>query len=156
GMKELFGRLEPIRPEYRDRDARLGVMDRQGLEKAFFFPTLGVGMEEVLKHDPDACHAAFRAFNRWLEDDWGVAYRERIYALPYITLIDVGQAVAELESLFARGARAIVMRAAPVACSDRSCSPADPRFDPFWARVNEAGILVTGHGGDSGQNSGWE
>ena len=156
GMKELFGRLEPISPAYRDRDARLGVMDAQGLEKAFFFPTLGVGIEEVLKHDPDACHAAFRAFNRWLEDDWGFAYQERVFATPYIALLDVEQAVDELEYLLARGVRAIVMRAASVACADRSCSPADPRFDPFWARVNEAGILVTGHGGDSGQNSVWE
>jgi predicted TIM-barrel fold metal-dependent hydrolase len=150
GMKELFGALEPINPAYRERDERLKVMDTQGLERAWFFPTLGVGMEEALKADPDACHAAFRAFNRWLEEDWGFAYRERIYALPYITLLDVKQAVAELEYLLARGTRGVVMRAAPVACADRSRSPADPHFDPFWARVNEAGIVVTGHGGDSG------
>ena len=31
-MKSLFGELEPIRPEYRDRDARLAVMDTQGME----------------------------------------------------------------------------------------------------------------------------
>ena len=153
GMRELFGALEPINPAYRKRDARLEVMDTQGLERAFFFPTLGVGMEEVLKHDPDACHAAFRAFNRWLEEDWGFAYKERIYATPYITLLDVDQAVAELDSLLKRGVRVLVMRAAPVACADRSCSPADRRFDPFWARVNEAGITVTGHGGDSGYGS---
>ncbi|MGH3400892.1 MAG: hypothetical protein ACRDPO_40035, partial [Streptosporangiaceae bacterium] len=33
---ELFGELEPIRPEYRDRDARLAVMDRQGMAGAIF------------------------------------------------------------------------------------------------------------------------
>src|SRR6187551_1083284 len=45
GVKELFGELDPIaaRPEYRNRDVRLEVMDEQGLEAAFFFPTLGVG-----------------------------------------------------------------------------------------------------------------
>jgi len=149
-MKELFGALDPIPPAYRDRDARLAVMDRQGLERAWFFPTLGVGMEEALKHDPPACHAAFRAFNRWLEEDWGFAYRERIFALPYIVLIDVDQAVAELERLLRRGARAIVMRAAPVSDGANSWSPADPRFDPFWTRVNEAGITVAAHGGDAG------
>ena len=41
--------------------------------------------------------AAFAAFNRWLEDDWGFAYQERIFAAPDITLIDVDAAVAELE-----------------------------------------------------------
>jgi hypothetical protein len=45
---------EPIRPEYRDRDARLAVMDRFGLERVWMFPTLGMLYEELLKHDPEA------------------------------------------------------------------------------------------------------
>ncbi len=53
-------------------------------------------MEEALAHDPAALVAAFGAFNRWLEDDWGYAYRERIFAAPMITLVDVDAAVAEL------------------------------------------------------------
>jgi hypothetical protein len=28
-------------------------------------------------------------------------------------------------------------------------SPADPAFDPFWARVAEAGLTVLYHGGES-------
>jgi predicted TIM-barrel fold metal-dependent hydrolase len=31
--------------------------------------------------------------------------------------------------------------------------PADTSFDPFWARVNEAGITVVVHAGDSGYSS---
>jgi predicted TIM-barrel fold metal-dependent hydrolase len=31
-------------------------------------------------------------------------------------------------------------------------SPADPHFDPFWARVNEARVLVGLHIGESGYN----
>ena len=46
--------------------------------------------------------------------------------------------------------RCIVMRAAPVVTPGGSASPADARFDPFWARVNEAGITVAYHSGDSG------
>src|SRR5918994_1797746 len=39
-MRDSFGELEPItdRPEYRDRDARVAVMDRQGLESVFVLP----------------------------------------------------------------------------------------------------------------------
>ena len=48
-MREAFGVLEPIRPEYRDRDARLRAMDEQGLAGALLFPTLGVGIEDALK-----------------------------------------------------------------------------------------------------------
>jgi predicted TIM-barrel fold metal-dependent hydrolase len=151
-VREIFGRLDPIHPSYRDRDARLKVMDRQGMERCFLFPTLGVGMEEALAHDPEACHAAFRAFNRWLEDDWGYHYRDRLYAAPYLTLALPDQAVAELERLLALDVRVICMRAGPVACPDRPRSPADPCFDGFWARVNEAGMTVACHGGDSGYN----
>jgi predicted TIM-barrel fold metal-dependent hydrolase len=31
-----------------------------------------------------------------------------------------------------------------------SRSPADPTYDPFWARLNEAGVLVAYHSGESG------
>ena len=149
-IREAFGALEPIHPGYRDRDARLAIMDAQGMEGAFFFPTLGVGMEEALVDDPEAVVAAFRAFNRWLDEDWGFAYRERIFATPYLTLVDLDAAVAELEWALSRDVRAIVMRSAPVRVPGRSRSPADPCFDPFWARVAEAGITVAFHGGDAG------
>jgi predicted TIM-barrel fold metal-dependent hydrolase len=149
-IREIFGELEPINPAYRQRDARLALMDAQGLEACFLFPTLGVGMEESLVHDPQALVAAFRAFNRWMDEDWGFAYRERLFAAPYITLVDVEAAVAELEWALSRDVRAVVMRAAPVMTPAGGCSPADRRFDPFWARVNEAGITVAYHSGDSG------
>ena len=86
----LFGELDAMsdRPEYRDRDARLALMDAQGLAGGIFLPTLGVGMEQALIDDPPALLAAFRAFNHWLDDDWGFAYRERIYAAPVLTFVD--------------------------------------------------------------------
>jgi len=149
-IREIFGDLEPINPAYRDRDARLALMDTQGLEATFLFPTLGVGMEESLKHDPEAAVAAFSAFNRWMEEDWGFSYQDRLFAAPYITLVDVDAAVAELEWALAHDARVVVMRAAPVELPTISYSPADERFDPFWARANEAGITVAYHSGDSG------
>jgi len=38
-----------------------------------------------------------QAFNRWLDEDWGFHYRERIFAAPYLSLAVVDEAVAELE-----------------------------------------------------------
>jgi predicted TIM-barrel fold metal-dependent hydrolase len=149
-IREIFGELEPINPAYRNRDARLALMDTQNLEGTFLFPTLGVGMEESLKHDPEALVAAFSAFNRWLDDDWGFAYQGRLFTAPYITLVDVDAACRELEWALSRDCRVVVMRAAPIATPTHSFSPADPRFDPFWSRVNEAGITVAYHSGDSG------
>jgi predicted TIM-barrel fold metal-dependent hydrolase len=147
---ELFGRLEPIRPEYRDRKARLARLDAQGLEGAFLFPTLGVGMEESLKHDPEALVAAFSAFNRWLDEDWGYAFKDRLFAAPIITLVDVESAVAELRRALERDVRLVCLRAAPVATPDHSRSLGDPRHDPFWSLAAREGVLVSFHSGDSG------
>jgi predicted TIM-barrel fold metal-dependent hydrolase len=150
---ELLGTPEPIRPEYRDREARLAVMDAQGLSKIWLFPTLGMVYEEGLRHDPGAVVLLFRAFNRWLAEDWGLAYRDRIFAAPYISLADVDEAVRELEWSLDQGARTVVMRAAAPTTASGPRSPADEMFDPFWARVNEAGITVVVHAGDAGLSS---
>ena len=146
---ELFGELEPTRKEYQDRDARLAVMDEQGLDGAFFFPTLAVGMEQSLKHDLPAGAAAFRAFNRWLDEDWGFHYKERIFAAPYISLSDPANAVAELEWAISRGARIIVMQTGPVRTELGYRSPADPMFANFWKALGESGILLAYHSGDT-------
>jgi predicted TIM-barrel fold metal-dependent hydrolase len=147
---ELLREREPIPAAYRERDARLAVMDAQGLEAIWLFPTLGVLYEELLKHDTEALTTTFSAFNRWLDEDWGLAYRGRIFGAPYLTLADPDWAVRELEWALGRGARVVVMRPAAVWTSLGPRSPADAAFDPFWARVNEAGIAVVVHAGDSG------
>ena len=54
----LLRQHEPIRAEYRDRDARLATLDAHGLERAWLFPTLGMIYEEPLRHDVDAVTAA--------------------------------------------------------------------------------------------------
>jgi len=141
---------ERVRPAYRDRDARLATMDEQGLAACWLFPTLGMIYEEPLKDDPFAVCATFRAFNRWVEEDWGFAYQDRIYAAPYLTLADPAWAVEELEWAIDRGARMIVMRpAAPTTVTGRQ-NPFDPMFDPFWARLDEAGLTLVLHASDGG------
>jgi len=149
-VMELMGELEPIRAEYRDRDARLGVMDAQGLEAAWMFPTMAVGVEVAMRDDLEACLATFRAFNRWLDEDWGVNYLDRIYATPVIPLTSVEWAVEELEWALSRGARVVTMRNGPVYTERGTASPGAREFDPFWARVQEAGITVATHLGDDG------
>ncbi|TAK98742.1 MAG: amidohydrolase [Rhodospirillaceae bacterium] len=141
---DAYGELTPIDPAYRERDVRLATMDAQDVERVMLFPTLGVTMEGYLDHDVELLYEAFHAFNRWLQDDWGFAYKDRIYGVPYIPLLDRDRAVAELEWLLQGGARVITLR--PGAAYGHS--PADPYFDSFWARINEAGVLVTYHAFD--------
>ena len=147
---EYLGRPEPIRPCYRDRDARLQTMDEQGISKIWLFPTLGMVYEQLLQDDPGAVTLMFTAFNRWLQEDWGFDYEDRIFAGPYISLCDIDWAVKELEWALEQGARTVVLRPSPIHTKDGVFTPADPRFDAFWGRVNESGVTVVVHAGDSG------
>ena len=150
---EYLKEREPLPDAYINRDARLEVIDSQNLEAIWLFPTLGVLYEELLKEDTQAVVALMRGFNRWIEEDWGFDYKEKIFAAPYISLMDLEAAVAELEWCLEKGARTIVMRPAPVWTESGQLSPGDPVFDPFWSRVNEAGITTVIHAGDSGYST---
>ncbi len=139
---------EPLRPEYVDRDARLARMDDQGLDAALLFPTTAVCVEHFMKDDPDLLYASLHAFNRWLDDDWGFDHRGRIFAVPMLSLLDADRAVTELEYVLDRGARAVGLRPGPAF----GRSPADPHYDGFWSRIDDARIPVCFHIGESGYN----
>jgi len=137
--------LSPINalavPEFVDRTARLAKMDAQGVDACLLLPTTGVGVEPQLRETPDVLYPSVRAFNRWLEEDWGYGRDGRIYGAPLLSLFDLGQALDELDRLLRLGARFAVLTAGPVG----GRSPADPYFDPFWARCEEAGLNVVYH-----------
>ena len=130
-------------PEFVERKARLAKMDEQGVEACLILPTAGVGVEPQLREarHREALYPSLRAFNRWLEEDWGYGRDGRLYGAPLASLVDVGEAVAELERVIARGARFVVVTPGPV----EGRSPGEPHFDPFWARCQEAGINVVYH-----------
>jgi predicted TIM-barrel fold metal-dependent hydrolase len=144
-------RVEPIHAEYRDRDARIRTLDDQGLEAALMFPTLACGIEQALRSDIPATVATLNAFNRWLEEDWGFSYQDRIIAAPMLSLADPEAALHELDLLLEHGARVVHMRPAPVPTSDgKGRSFGDPAHDPVWSRLAEASVPVAFHLGDSG------
>ena len=140
--------VEPMHPAFTSRDARLSRMDEQNVESCIILPTLAITCEHFLKDDPGALYANHRAFNRWLDEVWGFDYRGRIFTPPLMSLRDLDMAVLDLEWALERGARIIHLRAGPA----YGRSPADPYFDPFWARVNEAQVVVAFHIAESGYN----
>jgi predicted TIM-barrel fold metal-dependent hydrolase len=138
---ETYGELEPLPAEYRDRDLRMVRLHDQGVERVFLFPTLGQCVEHLMYDDVDMMYRIFRSFNLWLDDQWGFNYLDCLYAPPIIPMLDVEKACDELEFVQGRGARIICLRPGPL----YGRSPADSCFDPFWARVNEAGTVVAYH-----------
>jgi predicted TIM-barrel fold metal-dependent hydrolase len=148
--RAIYG--EPMRsiPAFFEPAPRIELMDEQGIDRTLLFPTLASLLEERLKDDPEVTHAVIHALNEWMYETWQFAYEDRIFATPVITLPIVERAIEELEWVVERGARAVLIRPAPVPGYRGSRSFALPEFDPFWAKVVEAGILVGLHSSDSG------
>jgi predicted TIM-barrel fold metal-dependent hydrolase len=133
-------------PPFQQRDARLTLMGEQNLDAVLLLPTLGVTFEYQLRHDMPAHNATVTAFNKWLEDDWGYGADGKIFGVPLLSLEDPEWAIAELERVIGVGAKFILLRCGPV----QGRSPADPIFDPFWARCEEAGLPIVFHVGNDG------
>ena len=124
------------------------VMDEQGVDTVWMFPTLAVGVEGLNPEMVQMTYKLFHSFNRWLEEDWGWSYKDRIISAAAIPVLDPVEATRELDSVLERGARLIVLRPGPA----NGRSPADLSWDPFWSRVQEADVPVTYHvhgGGDA-------
>ncbi len=148
--REIFG--EPMKSiqAFREPVSRLELMDQQGLERTLMFPTLASLLEERLRDDPEAMHVIIHALNEWMYETWQFNYADRIFSTPIITLPIIDRAIAELDWVVERGARAVLIRPAPVPGYRGTRSFALPEFDPFWARVVEHDILVAMHSSDSG------
>jgi predicted TIM-barrel fold metal-dependent hydrolase len=132
---------EPMRPEYLDAEARLKVMDAQGVQSCVLFPAaMALSLEHYMIDTP-ALYANVRSFNRWYDETWGFNRDERLYATALLSLRDLDMAVAEVDRVLEAGARVVLLPTGPA----YGRSPADPYFDPVWSRLNEAGALVALH-----------
>ncbi|WP_163549663.1 amidohydrolase family protein [Candidatus Frankia nodulisporulans] len=134
-------------PDWFERDARLKVMDSQGVDATWVFPSQGVVLEPLLHTDTEAAVECYRAFNRWIDDQWGFAYQNRIFGVPFITLCDPEEAARELRWCAEHGARVVNIRHGAAVTRAGNRSPADPIFDRFWGLAAEAGIVVASHDG---------
>jgi predicted TIM-barrel fold metal-dependent hydrolase len=141
-MKALPGFFEPA--------SRLELMDELGIEQALMFPTLASLVEERFADDPDACHAVIHALNQWMAEHWTFNYSDRIFGVPIITLPVVEKAIEELDYVAGLGARAVLIRPAPVPGYRGRRSFALPEYDAFWDRVVEHDLLVCMHASDDG------
>lgn len=144
--------LNPVCPREHaymmEKQARLTIMDQQNVEAAVMLPTLGVTVQHHLSEYPELEYPTLRAFNRWVEEDWGYGQDGRIYGAACLTLNQITPAIEELERLIKVGVKTIHLPCGPI----NGKSPADPYFDPFWARVAEAGVLISFHIGETNYN----
>jgi predicted TIM-barrel fold metal-dependent hydrolase len=148
--REVMGKPIECRSGFREPGSRLELMDEQGLNRTLMFPTLASLVEERFRDDPEATHVVVHALNQWLDEVWSFNYENRIYVTPIITLPIVDLAIKELEWVLERGARAVLIRPAPVPGFKGPRSFGLPDFDPFWELAQAEKVLVAMHASDSG------
>ncbi|OAI30578.1 hypothetical protein A1351_22640 [Methylosinus sp. R-45379] len=133
--------------DYRDQnfDARstLLAMDRQGIERSYLYPSLGLGVVAIEGVDPALAAAIARAYNDWI---WSFCSldRKRLIPVPLISLHDPVAAAAEVARaarLF--NARAVIVRPNPINGEPIGCA----YFAPFWRSCTENGVSVAIHEG---------
>jgi predicted TIM-barrel fold metal-dependent hydrolase len=148
--REVIGEPMKAIPAFREPAPRLAVMDELGLDYTLMFPTLASLVEERMKDDPELIHDVIHALNEWMYETWQFNYRDRIFSTPVITLPIIDRALEELEWCVARGAKAVLVRPAPVPGYRGTRSFGLPEFDPFWEACVAADIPVAMHASDSG------
>ena len=147
-----FGKMVamPSLDAFFDPEPRLELMKEMGIDRTLLWPTLASVLEERMADDPDAVCAVIHALNQWMHEHWSYVYSDAIYATPIISLAVLDRALEELEYINERGAKIFLIRVAPVPTWKGRKSFALPEFDPFWERVQELGLAVGMHSGDSG------
>jgi len=148
-LRQMTGKpIEPPR-SWRYGDERLAVLDEHDVHAALMFPTLFSVIEKWMSYNHEFLHDALHALNRWTAEEWGFAREGRLFGVPVVSLADMDRAIRETDWLIREGARTICIRPSPVPGyrGGRSMGLAD--FDPFWARVEEAGIFVSIHASNS-------
>ena len=148
--REIQGKAVRPPESWRSGDGRIAMLDQQGLHAALVYPTLASVIEERIGARGDVSAALFHSLNQWIVDEWGFARDNRLFSAPFISLTNVDKGIEELEFVLRHDARCVNIRPAPVPDIRGSRSFGFAEYDPFWARVAEAGIFVTMHGSDSG------
>ena len=111
--KENVDMRVPMTPDMYARDPRLAKMDEFGVEGCFLYCGHMVATISYL-NEPKAAAAVMHAYNRWMLDDWGFNYKDRIYSAPLVSLADVDAACAEAKWCIENGTRLFLMPMGPV------------------------------------------
>ena len=124
-----------------DPTARLRVMDGEGIDIALLYPTIGICWEGAVA-DPALALAYTRAYNRWIVD-FCSENPERLVPIAHLSLLDPAAAVDEATRCREAGCRGIYL--SPDMPSRGGAFFDDPRFDRFWAAVQDLEMPLAFH-----------
>jgi predicted TIM-barrel fold metal-dependent hydrolase len=141
GRLEFARRYRALQAQLDDPVSRLTVMDELGVDAVVNY-IAPLGIEYEFEEDWEGLYANLRAINRYIATEWGFTHRNRLFTPPLVSFASAEGAIAELDHLMRDEPPKLIQ--IPTGHS-MFTSPFRPELDPFWARVNEAGINICTH-----------
>jgi len=121
-----------------DVDRRIEDMDAEGIDVQVLYGGLSIGVTGFA--DPGFAADFARQYNDWLLDTVCARHPTRLVGVCAVPLQDPQRAVAEVERLAAKGARAVTI---PPVVGDRNLD--DPTLDGFFGVVADHDLAVGVH-----------
>jgi predicted TIM-barrel fold metal-dependent hydrolase len=125
-----------------DAPSYLRAMDAQGIDAVVLYPSIGLFVPFQPELDAAQSAAACRSYNEWVaaycEEDEG-----RMAAVGLVPLADPAYAVVEADHAAALGLVGVLAR--PNHLYGRNLG--DPAYDPLYAALVEAGLVLSVHEG---------
>src|ERR1019366_2392817 len=124
-----------------DPGERLELLDKQGLDAAVLYTTLGI-IWEIATRDVELADAMSRAYNRWIADFCRHS-EGRLIGIAHLSLMDPHLASKELERAVADGCRGATF----LPWNWNRIPHGDPFYDPLWETAQGLGVPMTIHPG---------
>ena len=138
-LKDERGRTIMDRaPGANDPHRRLDDLDEEGVWGEVIYPSLGIWTASI--EDPLLVRAGCEAINDWFAEFQSVS--PRYVCTASVPLLDVGDAVREIERAAGLGFRALFFPVAPPRGGDDWQAPS---WDPVWAACEAAALAVGFH-----------
>jgi predicted TIM-barrel fold metal-dependent hydrolase len=130
---------EDILPGSWDSHARIKVLDEEGIDVSFLYPSFYLIYGDL--EDPRVAAAVCRAYNNWMAD-FCRPYPKRLYGVAPMPIQDIEMAVREMRRAVKElNFKAVFIRPNPYN-HRRLC---DPAYDIFWREAQELDIPVAVH-----------
>ncbi len=141
GRKEFAKHYRAMQAQLDNPADRLTVMDSQGIQAAVNFATLP-GTEAQFEGDLPGLYANLIALNRYLGEEWGYNYENRLFTPPFVSFGDPDMALRQLDEIMKIEVPKVIQTSSG---PSMHTSPFRPENDRFWSICNEAGIKLATH-----------
>ncbi|MFO0997757.1 MAG: amidohydrolase family protein [Alphaproteobacteria bacterium] len=121
----------------RDIAKRLKDLDRDGIDAEVIYPNDSLSVYQ--SPDPEYQLAVARAYNDWIVE-WFGGHRDRFAPVGVVPVSNIPEAVKEVQRVAKLGLRAVKV---PIVANARPYNR--PEYEPLWAALADAGIVLTFH-----------